>query len=644
MSKSITELKDKVDLLSLVESKHKVKPVGQDRYRVNPCPVCGSKDHFTIYTNTNSYSSFNDCCQGGSPYDYLMEVEGMSEEEAYQELKRLSGNDDLGYKRDKAAKKKGSTNPMPTKAKDKVKPFNKYTNSILELYNKQTEKQRQYFIDRGISNAAIDKYKLVVGDIRKLGSRGYGERAIIPIWRNGEVIAWNSRAIEDNPKIKYIKSPGSAALFNGDYLESAKPGETIILTEGEIDALSLESIGYKALALGGVANYKTVIENLTRDDLVLITAFDNDKSGQEVKSEKKITIPSEYNDINDWIVADRENFSSSIKEQIQGINRPNNLYKYMSSQFGLDIESHSKFKDRKTGFKNLDSKTSLYPGLYVIGGVSTLGKTTFTHQLADQMAEQGEHILFFSLEQSTLELMTKSIARLSAVDDRGLYIPGKGVSSLDVRMKSTKGKEAAVQKAILDYAATSKRFNIIEGNFNTDINYIRSYTEAYIRRNKTKPIVIIDYLQIMPGDDQAWSDKDKLDRTVTGLKQLSRDYNITVIVVSSFNRTNYLAPVDFESFNGSGNIEYTADVVWGLQLAVIHDEIFDKNNNIKEKREKITKAKKAIPREVELVALKNRNGISNYSCNFLYYPQHDLFISQEDKEDYPKLKQSSRRL
>ena len=74
MSKSITELKDKVDLLSLVESKHKVKPVGQDRYRVNPCPVCGSKDHFTIYTNTNSYNSFNDCCQGGSPYDYLMEV------------------------------------------------------------------------------------------------------------------------------------------------------------------------------------------------------------------------------------------------------------------------------------------------------------------------------------------------------------------------------------------------------------------------------------------------------------------------------------------------------------------------------------------------------------------------------------------
>ena len=68
----------------------------------------------------------------------------------------------------------------------------------------------------------------------------------------------------------------------------------------------------------------------------------------------------------------------------------------------------------------------------------------------------------------------------------------------------------------------------------------------------------------------------------------------------------------------------------GLQLQAIHDEIFNSQAKIKEKREKINEAKKANPRKIELVCLKNRNGISNYSCAFEYYPKYDLFISQDN--------------
>ena len=77
-------------------------------------------------------------------------------------------------------------------------------------------------------------------------------------------------------------------------------------------------------------------------------------------------------------------------------------------------------------------------------------------------------------------------------------------------------------------------------------------------------------------------------------------------------------------------IEYTADVVWGLQLQAIHDDLFNKPNKTKEKREKINKAKGATPRKIELVCLKNRTGRSNYSCLFDYYPKFDTFEAQED--------------
>ena len=41
-----------------------------------------------------------------------------------------------------------------------------------------------------------------------------------------------------------------------------------------------------------------------------------------------------------------------------------------------------------------------------------------------------------------------------------------------------------------------------------------------------------------------------------------------LIIISSFNRVNYYRQVSFESFKESGNIEYTADVVWALQMYV----------------------------------------------------------------------------
>ena len=98
-----------------------------------------------------------------------------------------------------------------------------------------------------------------------------------------------------------------------------------------------------------------------------------------------------------------------------------------------------------------------------------------------------------------------------------------------------------------------------------------------------------------------------------------------MMVVSSFNRQNYLTQVDFESFKESGGIEYTADVVWGLQLEVLHDALFNSASKINEKRQKIKEAKAANPRRVELVCLKNRFGISSYTCNFEYFPQFDFF-------------------
>ena len=285
-----------------------------------------------------------------------------------------------------------------------------------------------------------------------------------------------------------------------------------------------------------------------------------------------------------------------------------------------EIEKFREGRNRRTGFANLDREAGgLYPGLYILAAISSLGKTSFALQAADQIAAAGTDVIYYSLEQSRLELVSKSLARYTYNTD-----PVHAATALQIRQGFI---DDAVKDAIADYKAEiADRLSIIEGNFSCNVSFIREYTRQYMQRTGTKPVIFIDYLQILQGEpDKRQSTKELIDSTITELKRISRELDITVFVISSMNRANYLTPVSFEALKESGSIEYSADVIYGLQLRCINEELFDKEGKMKKKRERIRQAKAANPREIELLCLKNRYGISSFSCFFNYYPANDLF-------------------
>lgn len=319
--------------------------------------------------------------------------------------------------------------------------------------------------------------------------------------------------------------------------------------------------------------------------------------------------------------------------------KPDSVSRYLSEGMDSDVSRFKQYKDRRSGFYNLDEETTLYPGLYVLGAVSSLGKTTFVLQIADHLAASGEHVLYFALEQSRMELTAKSLSRMTAdIALEGCQMgPNDTGSILGFFDPKERGAVSAiairggynpqiVQQARRRYQQTiGDRMSVIECNFDTTIEAILDYIKRYMEVNKTRPIVVIDYLQIIPASDPRQDERRKTDHIIRGLKKLQADYNLLMFVVSSLNRGSYLSPIDFESFKESGLIEYSCDVLWGLQLRAIHSDIFDKENKIKKKREVLRRAKAEIPRAVELVCLKNRYGRSSYSCNFDYDPRHDIF-------------------
>ncbi len=461
-------------------------------------------------------------------------------------------------------------------------------------------------------------------------------RLIIPT----NAMHYVGRSVDPKTPEKYQKmnvKGGKPGIFNVSALYSEQ--EAVFVTEGVFDALSIMECGAAAVALNSTSNARKLIAQLEQQptEATLILCLDNDKAGEKATAElqKDLTrlnvsyVTADINcgkkDPNEALTADRDAFRNAIAAaEAQTAARPDNVRAYIENLMNADIERLQAAADRKTGFPDLDKKSGgLYPGLYVIAATSSLGKTTFSLQVADNLAEAGHDVLFFSMEQSRLELVSKSFARILSTKDT----PNDAViSSLALRKGANpeKLKEAAevYKKRVGD------RMNIIEGNFNCNISFIGDYIRRYIRRNNTSPVVFIDYLQILQpaADARTTSVKETIDRTVTELKRISRELDLTVFVISSVNRANYMTPIDFESLKESGGIEYTADVVWGLQLQCLHEQLFESANKITEKRDRIRNAKAERPRQIELSCLKNRYGISNFSSLFSYYPDRDLFV------------------
>lgn len=430
-------------------------------------------------------------------------------------------------------------------------------------------------------------------------------------------------------------------LFNIDCIYSA---ETAFITEGAIDALSIIEAGSAAAALNSTSNVDKLLKQLESRPTAatLIICLDNDDAGKKAAQRLKdglqrlnisyITadICNGHKDPNDALIADRAGFIAAIrKAEQQNAARPDNVSSYIDGLFVDDIETFKENANNKTGYSNLDAAAGgIYSGVYVIAAISSLGKTTFAHQMADQIAAAGNDVLYFSLEQSRFELTSKSLARITAQGNINT-----AVTSLQIRRGEI---TQSVLQAVKDYKdRIQDRLSIIEGNFSCNVSFIGDYTRRYIRNTGCKPTVFIDYLQILQGEpDKRQTARETIDLTITELKRLSRELDITVFIISSVNRANYLTPIDFESLKESGGIEFTADVIYGLQLQCLNDEIFDKKENIKEKRNVIKEAKAEEPRKIELVCLKNRYGKTGFSCYFDYFPANDLFIPGELQKEY----------
>lgn len=662
---NIEELKNKINIVDYVKSLEnlgKATRSGNGNLYKN-CPICKSQSkgksstdngHFYMCENTQSYSSFSSCCKGGDIINFIMEYYKVDNKEAINRLYEITNTpkDDFKPNIQPVENKLKPVENIETEAETKQSKEQQQTNENFVNDNLDISKNDEiisYLESRGIKNNTKEiaiKTCMFMSD--KYYNKEDTKRLYIPVFEDRQITSFVGRRIsDDESKPRYQNSRGGIGLFNIDLIKS-KPetNKQIYITEGIFDALSIMQYGKNAIAINSTSNktklIKAIKDNIeTAKEYIYFICTDNDKSGQDFRKAikeglkdseiilKDIYIPDKYNDVNEFIQADERYFKSYlIDDPLQ-----DNISTYLTSSFVSDIQENLKNKERKTGFKILDENLrGLNSGLYVIGAISSLGKTTLVHQIVEQMAEQGEKVLFFSLEQSKFELVSKGLSRQNAIlniqKNKNLK---EAVGVYEIMNNPNIEKD--FKDEMTRYIPIANNMKIYEGNFKTNVKTIREEVDTYIKLHEKKPVVVLDYLQILTPTEEIERapEKQQIDFAVSELKRISRDYNIPVIVISSFNRDNYNTSVNLSSFKESGGIEYTADVILGLQLSVINDLKVTRNvDNKKENDEMINNAKNKSPREVELVCLKNRSGKPYFKIAYNFFAKNNLFVEVTD--------------
>ncbi len=460
-------------------------------------------------------------------------------------------------------------------------------------------------------------------------------------------------------KVNFYAEVPENDFFN---CEAAIKSNTPFIVESRLAAMSLAEIGIQALAIEDfnkiphlISKIKTM-RNKANKCIVLML----NENGEALRQQEKIAKAFDESDekiiytksncycgdedlsINDRLMKDKDELKKSMslikggaEEKIESLkktkrkNQPKSTIAILNEIRNIKPDFCPKVL---TGIKAFDEVTGgLGAGLHIISGGSSAGKTSFVVQLADEFARQGKKVLFFSLEMSAYELVSKSVSRIMYLQNglkksktnNGERIIAKPYSSLydpKARQLYTELENDAFIKAASTYEKEIlPNICFYERDFKYNDNIIKveeidEIVNDNFQDNTNDIVVIIDYLQLL-GIRYSLEERRAIDKCVTMLKDISHKYKIPVIVISSINRNAYLEQIDLSSVKASGMIEFSADTMIGLQLDGFDFVPEDKNESSRRARiyavrQQALEAKESLENDVkiQLKVLKSRNG------------------------------------
>jgi replicative DNA helicase len=222
-----------------------------------------------------------------------------------------------------------------------------------------------------------------------------------------------------------------------------------------------------------------------------------------------------------------------------------------------EIEEAGKREDAlvgtPSGFTKLDRLTSGWQKseLIIIAARPSMGKTALALTMARNMAiDHGKNVAIFSCEMSSIQLVNRLI--IAETDIPGDKIRNGRLSEEEWKQLDTRIKKLVQAPIFIDDTPAISIFEL------------RAKCRRLMAQHKLD-IVIVDYLQLMSGPDNAGSREQEVSNISRSLKSIAKELNVPIIALSQLNRSVEMRggtkrPL-LSDLRESGAIEQDADMV-----------------------------------------------------------------------------------
>lgn len=223
-----------------------------------------------------------------------------------------------------------------------------------------------------------------------------------------------------------------------------------------------------------------------------------------------------------------------------------------------------------SGYRDLDKKTAGFQksDLVIVAARPSMGKTTFAMNLCENAAMmQDKPVLIFSLEMPAEQLMMRTLASISRVDQTRIR-----TGQLDdedwARISSTMG------------LMLEKRNMYIDDSSGLTPTEVRSRARRVFREHNGLSLIMIDYLQLMRVPSLSDNRTLEIAEISRSLKALAKELQVPVMALSQLNRL-LEQRADKRPINSdlreSGSIEQDADLV----MFIYRDEVYHEQSEMK---------------------------------------------------------------
>lgn len=457
-----------------------------------------------------------------------------------------------------------------------VKPPRSLADKYAKVLQQSSDRMAMFCEWRKIKETTVRKYK--IGFCEEKGAFSY------PFYSDGELIAikYKRIGVDGQKQVSRWKSDKKntkteSSLFGADFLEG---NERVIVTEGEDDCMVLSEAGITNVVSlpNGCAHVSGQFLDALEPFRNIVICMDGDEAGakgaenlRELLGEDRsrvveyptgISVPSdrywkseEAKDATDFSRANSLDLLISAIDKVSAGDNDRVVHiKDFIEELRDDFLNGDRSRGRTTGFPSLDNLIGgRRPGeLTVISGNTGSGKSTFTLNLALNIAASGEGVLLGSFEQTVLAVLRKIAQSISEKwfhlrqDETGSPMQ---IDDLD--------EVCRVLEELPLYAIN------VFGRMSTE-EFVDC--AAYAKRRLRVPTVILDHIHFMLRHARSDTERIELDHTMLALKQCTIENELYSYVVAHPKKKNdENAVIGVEDFRGSSFISQVADnvlVVW----------------------------------------------------------------------------------